>query len=140
MQEVVGGDWRYIAISLIIRYLFTSRVAACQETGSREAGVIKLTYNAQLIVLEVPVTRTERRLLAHVMWSFVPASGIVPPRSTSSPDPHQPGLQEIPRIPAPYGVTCPQAAGNRPCQMFERDVASRMSVGIIDQFELVYVR
>src|SRR6516162_2294687 len=64
-----------------------------------------------------------------LMWSFVPASGIVPPRSTSSPDPHHPGLQEIPRIPAPYGVTCPQAAGNRPCRMFERDVASRMSMG-----------
>jgi hypothetical protein len=28
------------AISLIIRYLFRSRVTACQETGSREAGVI----------------------------------------------------------------------------------------------------
>jgi hypothetical protein len=55
----------------------------------------------------------------------------------SRPHPHQPALQDVLRTRALYGVTCPQAAGNRACQMFELDVASHMSMGIIDQIELV---
>jgi hypothetical protein len=34
------SHWRNITIALITRYLFRSRVRACQETGSRETGVI----------------------------------------------------------------------------------------------------
>jgi hypothetical protein len=41
------------------------RITSQPEVGRR---AVKLTRNGQPIVLEVPVTRTERRLLAHMDW------------------------------------------------------------------------
>jgi hypothetical protein len=71
------------------------------------------------------------------MWSFVPASASFPLVRRRVLIRISQDCKKLLATLAPYGVTCQQAAGNRPCQMFERDVASRMSMGIIDQFELV---